>query len=127
MNWVKKYVAGTTDQWSTDDAANYRIGLYPADGSAADAFTSKASALNAILYERALELGTEGHRYFDVTRFGMGEEIFNLFVSVDKSRFDYLNDAAYTDNPDKYQPIPRDAIDRSRVGDKNTLTQNPGY
>ena len=85
------------------------------------------TALDAILYERALELGTEGHRFFDVARFGKGENIFNLFIETDKANFDYLADGLYTDFPDMYLPIPRDAIDRSQKDGKNTLTQNPGY
>ena len=127
MNRVKKYVDGTTNQWSTVDAANYRIGLYPDDDSPSDAFTSKADALNAILYERSLELGTEGHRFWDVTRYQEGEYIFNLFIDTEKTRFDYLSDAVFTEVPDSYHPIPRNAIDRSQKDGVNTLTQNPGY
>ncbi len=119
-HWVKK-ADGVTN------AANYRIGLYPSDGSAKDAFTSREKALTAILYERALELGTEGHRFYDVARFGKGEELFNLFITTDKVRFDYLKEAVYTENPDRWLPIPRDAIDRSKLAGKATLTQNPGY
>ncbi|MBN2480578.1 MAG: RagB/SusD family nutrient uptake outer membrane protein, partial [Bacteroidales bacterium] len=119
MNWVKR-ADGVTN------AANYDIGTYDA-GLPNDPFLAKATALDAILYERALELGTEGHRFWDVTRFGEGEYIFNLFINTEKARFDYLSEAVYTDIPDSYHPIPRDAIDRSQKGGVNTLTQNPGY
>jgi hypothetical protein len=126
MHWVKKYLPGTTDQWSTENAANYRIGIYPT-GGASDPFQAQQTALEAILYERTLELGTEGHRFWDVVRFGMGEELFNLFIDTEKARFDYLTEGVFTDVPDSYHPIPREAIDRSLKGGVATLTQNPGY
>jgi starch-binding outer membrane protein, SusD/RagB family len=109
------------------DAAKYRMGLYPSDGSADDAFTSIAKALDAILYERTLELGTEGHRFYDVVRFGKGEEEFNDFLSVTIPKFDFLTGAVYTDIPDSYSPIPTTAIDNSMINGVATLTQNPEY
>lgn len=119
-NWVK-LSDGTTN------AANYIIGLYPADGSATDAFTSREKALDAILFERTLELGTEGHRFYDVVRFGKGDLIFNAFIDAEEVRFDYLEGSEYTEVPDKYLPIPRTAIDNSRREGVPTLKQNPGY
>jgi len=118
QNWVKRS--------DGSNAANYRVGLYPTGGTD-DPFADKTSALNAILFERGLELGTEGHRFWDVTRFGRGEDIFNKHISVSKARFDVLSPAVYTEEPDRYLPIPRDAIDRSQIEGKPTLTQNPGY
>ncbi len=114
MHWVKM-TDGT-------NAANYQIAIYPT-GGANDPFQSSDTGLDAILFERTLELGTEGHRFYDVVRFGEGEKILNAYVEVEKSRFDYLNEAVYTDNPDMYTPIPRDAVDRSKVAGVATLTQ----
>jgi hypothetical protein len=45
----------------TTPAANYAIGLYPA-------FPDAQFALKAIKFERKLELGQEGHRYYDLQR-----------------------------------------------------------
>lgn len=109
------------------DAANYHIELYPSDGSAADAFKTREGALDAILYERTLELGLEGHRFYDVQRFGKGEEEFNGFFEFMGQYFDWLNEMEYTEVPDAICPIPRTAIDNSQVEGKATLTQNPGY
>lgn len=108
------------------DAANYRIGVYPTGGPG-DPFQTRDAALDAILFERTLELGTEGHRFYDVVRFGKGEEIFNMFLSVEKERFDYLREHEYTDIPDALLPIPTDVIDKSLKDGILTLTQNPGY
>jgi starch-binding outer membrane protein, SusD/RagB family len=109
------------------DAANYLIGVYPSDGSAADAFKTREGALDAILYERTLELGLEGHRFYDVQRFGKGEEEFNGFLEFMGQYFDWLSEMEYTEVPDAVCPIPRTAIDNSQVEGKATLTQNPGY
>ena len=107
-----------------DYAANYRVATYPDD---APAFATKENALKAILMERTLELNLEGCRFYDVVRFGLDDEIFNEFLATEKGKYDYLDLSAYTAVPDKYLPIPRDAIDRSLLGGDLTLTQNPGY
>ena len=117
-NWVKR-ADGT-------NAANYRIDIYPIGGPN-DPFSDRISALNAILFERGLEFGTEGHRFWDVTRFGRGEDIFNLYVETEKETYTLIKNANYVDAIDRYLPIPQEAIDNSRLGGVNTLTQNPGY
>jgi len=48
----------------TTPAANYQIGLYPA-------LASQAYARTVLQMERKLELGQEGHRYFDLQRWAM--------------------------------------------------------
>ena len=126
VNQVRERMAINTDGWvkkdDGTDAANYQIAVYPT-GGASDPFQSIDSALDAVLFERALELGTEGHRFYDVVRFGEGSKIFNAFVDAEKVIFDYMGDAVYSDNPDMYLPIPRDAVDRSKVAGVATLTQ----
>ncbi|HTJ13953.1 MAG TPA: RagB/SusD family nutrient uptake outer membrane protein, partial [Dinghuibacter sp.] len=52
--------------FTTTPAANYHIGPYPPG-----AFTSQAYALKAIYFERKLELAMEGHRIFDLVRWGI--------------------------------------------------------
>jgi hypothetical protein len=108
------------------NAANYRIGIYSAD-SPNDPFASSESALEAILYERTLELGFEGHRFFDLVRFGKDVEEVTAFLNYSKQRFDYLNEASYDLPTDRLLPIPRDAIDLSLKDGVKTLKQNPGY
>jgi hypothetical protein len=117
-NWVK-LSDGITN------AANYKIGLYPIGGDK-DPFQTKDGALDAILYERTLELGCEGHRFYDVVRFGKGEDEFNTIVSTQKARFGFLNNTSYTET-DRYLPIPTNAIDKSQKEGVSTLKQNPGY
>ncbi|WP_432708869.1 RagB/SusD family nutrient uptake outer membrane protein, partial [Pedobacter sp.] len=120
-NWVKK-LDGT-------NAANYMIGTYPA-GSAT--FSTRQNALQAILHERLLELGLEGHSAYDVVRFGMADNnatvvsYFNAFLNYEARFRGYLNGARYSKEKGII-PIPQKAIDNSVLDGKVTLKQNPGY
>jgi len=120
-NWVKKA--------DGSNAANYKIGLYPDDSPA---FATRPEALKAILYERMLELGLEGHRAYDVIRFGNADnttdvEEFNSFIAFESVKRIYLKGGVYTRMPDKVAPLPQTALDRSLDGGVLTLKQNPGY
>jgi hypothetical protein len=61
-------------------AANYVIGTYPAS-----AFADQASAMKAIKFERKLELGQEGHRYYDLQRWGEVETELNRILAYEKT------------------------------------------
>ena len=115
--WVKTYVdpADPSKGYSTTPAANYKIGLYTA-------FATKEYARQAVRFERKLELAMEGHRFFDLVRYGTAAEDLNKYISVEKTRRSYLNNATFTKGQDEYFPIPRTQIDLS----KGTLKQNPG-
>lgn len=117
-NWVKTSAGA--------NAAKYRIKVYPT-GGAADPFQAKETALDAILYERTLELGCEGHRFYDVVRYGKGATEFSAFLSSMSAIFDYLKGASYSETPDAYLPIPSTAIERSLLDGQSTLKQNPSY
>lgn len=53
--------------------ANYNIGLYPT-------FSSEEEAMQAIMFERKLELAMEGHRYFDLVRWGIAQEELEALI-----------------------------------------------
>ncbi len=55
-------------------AADYIINPYTAAN-----FGTKESALKAIYFERKLELAMEGHRFFDLSRWGIAEETLNAY------------------------------------------------
>lgn len=121
-NWVKND--------NGIDAANYKIGLYPTESGA---FSSRDKALQAILYERLLELGLEGHRAYDVVRFGQADggltdtREFNDFLEFESQSRGYLRGGKYSVVPDRFMPIPQTAIENSFLAGDYTLSQNPGY
>lgn len=96
-------------------AANYVIGLYPG-------FADSQYALKAIRFERKLELGLEGHRYYDLQRWEMVVTELNRILEFEKTmpwgRSHYGN--ALVEDEDVNFPIPQRQIDLSNGG----LVQN---
>ncbi len=102
-------------------AANYQVGQYT------EPFTDKATAINAVRFERRLELAMEGHRFFDLVRWGIAAETLNAYVEKEKERRSYLKSSGgFTKGKNEYYPIPNRVIEIAKVGG-NLLEQNPGY
>jgi starch-binding outer membrane protein, SusD/RagB family len=102
-------------------AANYKVGLY-------NAFASKDAALTAIRTERKLELGMEGHRKFDLSRWGIAGEVLTAYANFEKTYIPKFSAAQFTPGRDEYMPVPENAIQTSRTADGTVnLKQNPGY
>ena len=101
----------------TKDAANYVIEPYPP-------FADAAFARKAVRFERRLELGVEGHRLFDLRRWGNATEVMNTYIQNEGRTITPFGTAAnpYTATYDLF-PIPLGAIDLSG----GVLKQNPGY
>ncbi len=97
-------------------AANYVIGEYTS-------FPNKEYAIKAVRFERRLELASEGHRFFDLVRWGIAAEVLNGYVAVEKAKRVYLNSAVFKTGTNEYYPIPLDAINTSR----GVLVQNDNY
>ena len=60
------------------DAANYMIGNYAS-------FATQADAMKAIKFERKLELGQEGHRYYDLQRWGEVQTELTRILAYEKT------------------------------------------
>jgi tetratricopeptide (TPR) repeat protein len=101
----------------TMDAANYKIGLYPATG------WTQEFARKALRMERRLELAMEGHRYFDLVRWGVAKQVIDEYHRVEKTKRTYLSAATFNAPKILYYPIPQVEIDISR----GVLTQDPNY
>lgn len=120
VNQVRNRAANTSVVQAVDGsgpAANYVVGLYAS-------FPGQDFARQAVRQERRLELGMEGHRLFDLRRWGVTTTVLPQY---------YVNETRVIENfgpkvlPYQPQfdliPIPVDAIDLSN----GVLTQNPGY
>ena len=105
-------------------AANYVVNEYPAGSPV---FASKASAWKAIQHEERLEFAMEGHRFFDLVRWGIVGDYVNKYLSVESKKRPYLNGATFVKGKHEYFPLPVDEINNSFLDGKATLKQNPGY
>ncbi|GAB3937238.1 RagB/SusD family nutrient uptake outer membrane protein [Larkinella terrae] len=102
-------------------AANYVIKEY------ATAWTDKALARKAVQFEQRLEFGMEGHRRFDLVRWGIADVTLNAYYPAEAKKRSYLNGVTFIKGKHEYFPIPLQEILNSQKNGKATLTQNPGY
>lgn len=100
--------------------ADYDIGLY-------DSFPDQDFARRAVRFERRLELAMEGHRFFDLKRWGTAGQVLNEYTNTEASRRSYLSAAASFEERNLRFPIPTFQVDVSRVDGENRLVQNPGW
>lgn len=110
--WVMEYDGSAP-------AANYVISEYTA------AWTDANTARAAVRMERKLELSGEGHRFFDLVRWGIAASALNDYLAYESQ---YLvtkfGGASFTTGKNEYYPIPQSQID---IQGSDVLTQNPGY
>ena len=114
--------AAKPNTWVQTTDAKYVIGLYTTP------FASKELARSAARFERKLELGMEGHRFFDLVRWGIAETEINRFLAYEKTKLPSSYGSATFKNPrNLYFPIPQIQIDLTTTGGTPSLVQNPGY
>ena len=102
-------------------AANYVIKNYTA------AWTDAAMARKAVRFETRLEFAMEGHRFFDLQRWGVSADVLNKYVAVEGTKRTYKKGTVFTKGKNEFYPIPQEAIDRSSVNGTPTLVQDPAY
>lgn len=104
----------------TKPAANYKVEPYT---SGHPAFASQEEARKAVRMEIRLEFATEGHRFFDLRRWGIADEVLNDFIKRD-SKFRWFMDWAHYDPvADDYCRIPAAQTEL----EKGVLTQDSAY
>ncbi len=133
--WVRISDAPTKSDWAayldptiaSHPAGTYVIGLYNTAGTGNQtAFTSKTSARIAVHFERKLELGMEGHRFFDLVRWGetiSGSPVTLQAALNHNGLYNNLSKGVVFSSGHEYYPIPQNEIDLNG----GILIQNPGY
>lgn len=101
------------------NAANYVIELYPGP------FASDQASKDKVRFERQLELHSEGHRFFDLVRWGIALPVLNRFIAYEAPKYGLgaLTGAEFKPG-DELLPIPQPQID---LLGSDILKQNPGY
>ncbi|MDC6352729.1 RagB/SusD family nutrient uptake outer membrane protein [Zeaxanthinibacter sp. PT1] len=105
------------DASGTAPAANYQVEPYAS-------FPDQAFARKAVRFERRLELAMEGHRLFDLRRWGVAESVINEYIANEARTIGNFGQKANPYQPKMdLLPIPINAIDLSG----GVLSQNPGF
>lgn len=100
-------------------AAKYVLGLYNTP------WTDQSFAREAVRFERKLELSGEGHRFFDLVRWGVAKKVLDAYLANEAAKLPVaFGGATFTNNKSEYQPIPQQEID---LAGATNLIQNPGY
>ncbi len=93
-------------------------------------FASKDDARKALRWERRVELAMEGHRFFDLRRWGMLSETLNAYFASEKTdEYDgqtyalYYKDAFFTKGKNEYFPIASNQMNYVQ----GLYHQNKGY
>jgi hypothetical protein len=117
INQIRARAAASTTMTLAAGASNvYKVQPYVS-------FPSKDYAFKALMFERRLEFGMEGPRFFDLVRWGIAEPVLNAYLNVEKTKRDFLSNAKFTAGRDEYYPIPQREIDFTG----GLYKQNPKY
>ncbi len=87
------------------NAADYSVKPYKS-------FANPEYARKAVRFERRLELALEGHRFFDLVRWGIAKETIEAYSAFEGSFLSSYKGLTFSDK-DEYWPIPQAEIDRS--------------
>lgn len=121
VNQIRQRVINSENVKSLDgtvEAANYSISTYD------DAWTNPDDARAAVYLETRLELAMEGHRFFNLVRWGKAKEVIDDYLLIEKTKRTHLTNAVFVEGKNEYWPIPQRYIDGVPEG---TVTQNNNY
>jgi len=115
INRIRERAAASTDHLPGNYSI-YNVGTYAG-------FADQEEARRALRWERRLELGLEGHRFFDLVRWGVAKETIDEYLDVEQTRRSYLSGANFQAGKHEYMPIPQQQINLSG----GRYQQLPGY
>jgi len=131
--WVVREDTGTTftylgggptsiANWNEYTPPTYEIAEYETLGS-------QDQARRIVRHERMLELALEGHRFFDLVRWGIAEQTINSFMDFEEAftPSSYIRDGRFSGGKNEYFPIPQRQLDLSVTDGEAVMSQNPGY
>ena len=113
---VLKYAEMLNENGQTPEAITQLNRIRTRAGLAGTTASSQTDVRNAIRLERRFELFGEGHRWFDLKRYGNAVEVMNAF-------FESTGATTRINENNVLLPIPQSQIDT----DPGVITQNPGY
>jgi hypothetical protein len=99
---------------STQMIADYqsRYGVHPYCKPYTGTY-SKDQTVKIVKTERRLEMALESERFFDLVRWGEASSTIISYLTKEKERVSYLDEAQFTQNRDEYLPIPHEQISSS--------------
>ena len=102
--------------------ATYAVGTYDSP------WTDQATARDAVRFERRIEMALEGHRLFDLRRWGNADQVINTdYLPTEKTKRNYLVPSnGYQSKHDMF-PLPSVQVELSKIDGQPMLIQNPGY
>ena len=120
VNQVRERAANSIVMDGATPAANYVIDTYNTT------WTDQDLAREAVRFERKLELSGEGHRFFDLVRWGIAEPTLNAYLTYERSKVSAtpFSGASFNSGKDEYLPLPQREID---ILGAEVIQQNPGY
>ena len=118
VNQVRDRAKNSTTVPTVDGVAptNYQVEPYTS-------FPDQDFARKAVRFERRIELGMEGHRYFDLVRWGVLEETINTYFPNEERTIPGIDLGIPAQPRHNVFPIPLESIDLSN----GVLTQNPEW
>ena len=123
INKIRTRAANSTERLKMADGEyilNYKVETYQ---PGVNCTWTKDFAWKALVWENRLEFACEGHRFFDLQRWGTLAETLNSYFEKETTRFPWFREARFTKGRDEYLPIPQPQMKWAKAN----YTQNIGY